>query len=175
MLSSTCPWLGPLILQVVEAGSGLPIPGAKLAWAVDADSWGDPLSKKLAASGAWEEILFAEGRNLVADGRGEAALPRLPAFPAYLLIAARSEGRVGHRRLRLPVNEDPFQIALGRIREFQIQVVDGEGNAKAGVPVNLLTEEDGSHPGERLAWEGKTEGPEGMARVRLVPGPAVRT
>lgn len=153
------PSLDELLIEVVDASGGEPVPRAEV-WVVRG---GMELSNLDQIRGApWargaERWLHEHGVRHEAD---EAGLLTVRGSSGLAVVGARREGLFGMSR-RFPTETGPLRIELLEDRAATIRVVDETGRPRAGVRVEVATS---GFDTDRIAFAGETRAPDGTLEI----------
>lgn len=162
----------PILVRVVRAGSGRPIPGAAV-WTSDWSrvdlSTDAGLAAALEASSDIEQQLHAFGDVTTADARGHAWIPA-PAARPELGMGCRDGEDFGYLHvdlLRDPPPADGVRLEVGVDTTLEVQTVDAAGRPLSGVPIGLRPcAADPSKAPARAQPVGATRAPDGVVLVR---------
>lgn len=142
-----------------------PVPGA----IVHGPGTGDPPRSTTSEPEALETLdverdLHERGRRYVADERGEVLVRGLSDGG---WICARSGSRWGARRVSAD-EAGPHVLEIGEDRELRVRVLDSEGLPVGGIPIEVLSRNDGATGLRSSIWHGVSRVGDGGAIVTHV-------
>jgi hypothetical protein len=136
-------------LLTIDHATGLPIAGAKVSFATDAELAADARVYPQSRDADIEDRLQTLGRTDQSDEHG---LCRIPIPPSRATVIARY-GRLFGRTL-WDEGSETVRIELCEDVRLWIRTIDGAGAPQAGFPVELCSRSDDS-----VVWSGRTGGP----------------